>query len=95
MGLCVLIYKYTERSITDPEDLIVIMGISNELYSASSRLSRQSYLLLTELPNMVTVLDTNYKLELSDSYTGNLHTVTIGENIPFVMPFVCAIQSVW
>ena len=65
MSSCALIYKYTEGSINEPEYLIKIMDICNELYSA---LSRQIYLLLTELPNMVTVLDTNYKLQFSESY---------------------------
>ena len=93
MSLCALIYKYTETLITGLEDLIVIMSIGNELCSALSRLSSQTYLLLTELPNMVTVLDTTYRLEFSESYTGNLHDVTINENIPYVMPFVCAMES--
>ena len=72
---------------------MVIMDIGNELYSALSRLTSQTYLLLNELPNMVTVLDTNYQLQFSESYTGNLHTVTIDENIPYVMPLFAAVQS--
>jgi hypothetical protein len=39
----------------------------NELYSMLSRISRQSYLLLTELPTMVTVEDTDYSFEFSES----------------------------
>ena len=93
MSLCALIYKYTKTSITDPEDLTIIMNIGNELYSALSRLSRQTYLLLTELPSMVTMLDTNYQLVFSESYTGNLHAVTIDESIPYVMPLTCALQN--
>ena len=71
----------------------MIMDIGNELYSALSRLSKQTYLLLTELPNMVTVLDTNYQLQFSESYSGNLNTITIDENIPYLMPFACALQN--
>ena len=54
MSLCSLIYNYSNESITDSGDLIQIMNIGNELYSVLSRLLRQSYLLLTELPTMVT-----------------------------------------
>ena len=92
MSLCALIYKFTKTAVNTPEDLIVIMDIGNELYSALSRMTRQTYLLLTELPNMVTVLDTNYQLQFSESYTGNLHVNMINEHIPYVMPFVCAIE---
>ena len=69
------------------------MNIGNELYSALSRLSRQSYLLLTELPTMVTVLNTNYQLEFTESYSGSLHNATLNENIPYVMPLDCALQT--
>ena len=93
MSLCALIYKYTETSINGPDDLIVIMGIGNELYSALSKLSKHTYLLLTELPNMLTILDTHYQLQFSETYTGNLHAVTIDENIPYVMPFACSLQN--
>jgi hypothetical protein len=93
MSLCALIYKYTKTSITGPEDLTIIMNIGNELYSVLSRLCGQTYLLLTELPTMVTVLDTNYQLVFSESYTGNLHGVIIDESIPYVMPLACAVQN--
>ena len=92
MSLCALIYN-NSKSITNSGDLIQIMNIGNELYSPLSRLSRQSYLLLTELPNMLTVLKTNYQLEFSESYTGNLHAATLNENIPYVMALDCALQS--
>ena len=93
MSLCSLIYNYSNRSINDTEDLVQIMNIGNELYSALSRSSRQTYLLLTELPTMATVLNTNYQLEFSESYSGNLHAATLNENIPYVMPLYCALQS--
>ena len=34
-------------------DLVNIMNIGNELYSGLSSLSRQSYLLFTEVPEMI------------------------------------------
>ena len=89
--MCFDIYTYTETSITGPEDLTVIMGIGNELYSALSRLSKQSNLLLTELPDMVIVIDTDYQLEVSESYTDNLHAVSVDGNVPYVTPFCLCI----
>ena len=71
MSLCALIHNFRNKSviytISYPEHLVQIMNIGNELYSALSRLSRQSYLLPTELPTMVTVLNTNYQLEFTES----------------------------
>ena len=54
MSLCSLIFNYSNGSITDSGDLIQIMNLGNELYSVLSRLLGQSYLLLSELPTMVT-----------------------------------------
>ena len=49
------------------------MNFGNQLHSTLSRLSKQMYLLLDELPTVITVEDTDYSIELSQSYTGNLH----------------------
>ena len=76
-----------------PESIVQIMNIGNELYSVLSRLSRQSYLLLTELPTMITVQNINYQLEFTESYSGSLHSATLNENIPYVMPLDCALQT--
>ena len=82
MSLCSLVYVYCNGSILDSSALVNIMSLGNELYSMLSRLSRQTYLLLTELPTMVTVEDTDYSLEFSESYTANLHfTSAMGESI--------------
>ena len=51
------------------------------------------YLLLTELPTMLTVLNINYQLQFSECYSGSLHAATSNENIPYVMPLDCALQS--
>ena len=40
------------------------MDTGNELYSVLSRLYNQDFLLLTELPQMVTVLETNFMMIL-------------------------------
>ena len=97
MCLCALIHNFRNKSVTHkisyPEHLVQIMNIGNELHSALSSLSRQSYLLLTELPTMVTVLNTNYQLEFTESYSGTLHNATLNEVIPYVMPLDCALQT--
>ena len=54
--------------------------------SMLSDISRQSYLLHTELPTIVTFEDTYYSFEFSESYTASLHFSTASESIPFVMP---------
>ncbi len=68
------------------------MNIGNQLYSTLSRLSKQRYILFEELPTMITVEDTDYSLELSQSYFGNLHVPVVNENIPFVMPLDSALE---
>ena len=69
------------------------MNLGNQLYSTLSRLSRQMYLLLEELPTMVTVEDTDYLIELSQSYNGNLHLPVMNESVQFVMPLDSASQQ--
>ena len=64
MSLCSLIYLYRNNSICDSNDLVNIMHLGNQLYSSLSRLSRQMYLLLEELPTMVSVEDYDYSVEL-------------------------------
>ena len=46
-------------------DLVNIMNIGNELYSGLSSLSRQSYLLFTEVPEMIIVFNIKYQLQYS------------------------------
>ena len=42
---------------------------------------------------MFTVVNTNYQLEFSESYSGSLHNATLNKNIPHVMPLDCALQT--
>ena len=93
MSLCSLIYLYRNNSICDSGDLANIMKLGNQLYSTLSRLSRQMYLLLEELPTMVSIEDYNYSIEGSQSYTGNLHLPVMDESVPFVMPLDSALQQ--
>ena len=75
MSLCALIYKH-KNSISSTADLVSIMDNGNELYSVLSRLYNHDFLLLTELPQMVTVLETKFQMEYSPSYTGNIPDVS-------------------
>ena len=48
------------------------MNIGNQLYSNFSQLARQSYLMQTELPTMLSESQTDYQLVYSDSYSGTM-----------------------
>ena len=59
--------------ITSVDDMTQIMIVGIQLlYSSLSLLARQSMLMLTELPGMVTVFEQFFHLEYSDSYTFNI-----------------------
>ena len=68
MSSCSLIYN-NKQGISSPNDLIQMMNIGNQLDSSLSQLDSYSYLKQAELPTMLNVLDTNYQLEFSESYT--------------------------
>ena len=72
MSLCSLINSKITR-ITSVDDMIKIMTVGNQLYSSLSLLVRQSMLMLTELPEMVTVFKRFFQLEYSESNTCNMH----------------------
>ena len=92
MSLTGLIYNY-RNAITTSMDLVSIMSVGNELYSYLSRLSRQSYLMLSEIPEMITMFDTDYQLQYSQSYTGNIHSECTLEDFSFVMSLDNAFQT--
>ena len=73
MSLCSLINSKIRR-ITSVDDMIQIMTVGNQLYSSLSLLARQSMLMLTDLPEMVTVFERFFQLEYSESYTCNMHS---------------------
>lgn len=91
MSLCALIYNNHHNSITSSADLIKILTIGNELYSVLSRLYNEDFLLLTELPNVITVFDCNYEMQYSPSYTGNIWTSS-SIDFQFCMPYGNAMQ---
>ena len=62
MSLCALIYSKITK-ITSVDDMTQIMIVGIQLYSSLSLLARQSMLMLTELPGMVTVFEQFLHLE--------------------------------
>ena len=71
--------------------MVNILSVGNELYTVLSRVYNQEYLLLTELPNAITVFDCNYEMQYSPSYTGNI-VISSSIDYQFCMPFGNAIQ---
>ena len=91
MSFTSLIHNH-RNGITSSTDLVNIMNTGNELYTALSRLSRQSYLLLTEVPEMITMFNSNYHLQYSPSYTGKICSCAM-EDFDYCMPLENAIQA--
>ena len=73
------------KGIGNPNELKQIMHIGSQLYSSLSQLSRQSLLLLADLPSMLIVQGEDYQLEYSESYTGNVHGEPIIEGYQYCM----------
>ena len=80
------------KGISNPNDLKQIMLIGNQLYSSLSQLSRQSFLLLTDLPSMLTVLEEDYKLEYRESNLGNVHSEPTIEGYQYCMGLIRAFE---
>ena len=72
MSLCSLIYN-NKQGINSANDLVSIMNIGNQLYSSLSQLTRQSFLMQTELPTLLKVFKNDYELQYSESYTVTIH----------------------
>ena len=68
MSLYSLIYN-NKLGINSADDLVSIMNTGNRLYSSSAQLTRQSFLMQTELLTLLNVLETDYELQYSESYT--------------------------
>ena len=71
MSLCAIIYNYDGKLITSLQ--LSVMNIGNELYTALSSLSRQTYLMLTELLAEVVAFNTTFQIQYRPSHTGNVH----------------------
>ena len=69
------------------------MNIGNELHSGLSSPSKQSYLLLTEVPEMIIVFNINYQLQYSPSYTGTIHGTCEVQDFNYCMSFAYVMQA--
>ena len=70
MSLCSLINsKITKITVhcTSVDDMTQVKIVGIQLYSSLSLLARQSMLMLTELPKIVTVFERFFQLEYSES----------------------------
>ena len=92
MSLCSLIYN-SNSGINSSNDLVNIMNIGNQLYSRLSQSARQAFLLQAELPTMLNVFDTDYELQFSESFTGNVHQETTIEGYDYCTSLEMALQS--
>ena len=85
---------YNKRNgVVSSVDLVNIKNTGNELYSGLSCLSRQSYLLLTEVPEMIIVFNINYQLQYSPSYTGTIHGTCEVQDFNYCVTFANAMQA--
>lgn len=79
--------------INSSDDIVQIMNIGNQLYSTLSRLARQSYLMMTELPTIVDVFDSTYQFRFSESYSGTLNQETYMGGYQYCMSLKTAFES--
>lgn len=77
MSLTALIHNH-RNTIVSSRDLQNVMNIGNELYTSLSRLSKQT--------EIVCVLESNYHVQYSPSYTGTIHDIcTLGALITVLL----------
>ena len=75
MSLIAILFDFS-YSIRSSSDLKEIMNVGNELYTRLSQSAGQDLLMLTELPEVLCLRDTTYRLKYSDSYLGNVHNLS-------------------
>ena len=91
MSLSALVYNFRDP-ITCSADLVQIMNVGNNMYSALSQSCKQGLLLLTDLPVMVNLSDINYQLTYSESYSGLLNSSPpIISDFPYVTSLLAAL----
>ena len=78
------------NGIVSSMELVNIVNIGNELYSGLSSLSRQFYLLLTKVPEMIIMFNINYQLQYSPSYSGTIHGTCEIRDFNYCMSFAYA-----
>ncbi len=82
MSLTAIIHsRIVDVNIWDTSLLNNILYAGNNLYTFISKSVNKSYLLLTDVPEMVSIFDKVYQLQYSDSLAGNLFMETT--NLPY------------
>ena len=92
MSLSALVFNNI-RGINNYNDLVQIMNMGNELYSILSQSTGKSFLTLTELPSVISMLEENYQLKYSESYTGKVQSDVIIEEYQYCTPMDKAFES--
>ena len=86
--------KCRHTTITSSADLVQIMNIGNNMYSALSQSCKQGLLFLTDLPVMVNLSNINYQLTYSDGYSGLLNSalplISLIADFPYVTSLLAA-----
>ena len=72
MSLIAILFDFI-YSIKSSSDLGEILNVGNELYTRLSQSAGQDLLMLTELPEVLCLRDTMYRLKYSESYFGSVH----------------------
>ena len=72
MTLCTFIYSKITK-VTSVHDMTQIIIVHSILYSSLALFATQSMLMLTQLPEMITIFERFFQIEYSDSYTSNMH----------------------
>ena len=70
-----MIYNNTQ-GISSANDLVQMTNIGNQFYSSLSQLTRQAFLMQSELPTALNVFDNDYQLEYSENYSGTVYQET-------------------
>ena len=85
MSWSALIFNF-RNAITSLADLVEILNIGKCLYSTLSKSVKETLLLFTDLPAMVSLFESNYQLTYSESYSGVLNGDSFPiANFPYVM----------
>ena len=93
MSLLALVYNF-RNPITSSADLVQIVNIGNNMYSALSQSCQQGLLFLTDLHVMVNLNYINYQFTYSDNYSGLLNSARpLIADFPNVISLLAAIDS--
>ena len=95
LSLSALVFNF-RNSITSSADLVQILNIGNNMYSALLQSVKQGLLLLMDLPCMVNLCNTNYiPVTYSESNSGllNCFAPPVITDFPYVTSLSAALNS--